>query len=83
MSANNTAKPSFLKLAIGWFDTTVQPENANMSKDPERWHWPVPFVILNLAPLAVFWVGWSWTAVAVAAFLYVVRMFGITGFYHR
>lgn len=83
MSVIAKAKPSFLKLAIGWFDTTVQPENANMSKDPEKWHWPVPFVILNLAPLAVFWVGWSWTAVAVAAFLYVVRMFGITGFYHR
>jgi stearoyl-CoA desaturase (Delta-9 desaturase) len=79
----SNSKPSFLKLAIGWFDTTVQPENANMSKDPDKWHWPVPFVILNAAPLAVFWVGWSWTAVAVAVFLYVVRMFGITGFYHR
>jgi stearoyl-CoA desaturase (delta-9 desaturase) len=28
-------------------------------------------------------VGWSWTAVAVAAGLYFVRMFAITGFYHR
>jgi stearoyl-CoA desaturase (delta-9 desaturase) len=33
--------------------------------------------------LAVFWVGWSWTAVAVAAGFYVLRMFAITGWYHR
>jgi stearoyl-CoA desaturase (delta-9 desaturase) len=33
--------------------------------------------------LGVFWVGWSWTAVAVAGGLYVVRMFSVTAFYHR
>ncbi|MDX2198254.1 MAG: acyl-CoA desaturase [Phycisphaerae bacterium] len=33
--------------------------------------------------LGVIWVGWSWVAVAVAAFLYFLRMFAITGFYHR
>jgi stearoyl-CoA desaturase (delta-9 desaturase) len=33
--------------------------------------------------LGIIWVGWSWTAIGVAAALYVVRMFGITGFYHR
>lgn len=77
-------KPSLLKTAIGWFDTKVQPEVANANtKDPEKWHWPVPFVALNLGCLAVFWVGWSWIAVAVAVALYGVRMFGITGFYHR
>ena len=27
--------------------------------------------------------GWSWTAVGVAAALYIVRMFAITGAYHR
>jgi len=31
----------------------------------------------------VIWVGWSWTSIAVAAGLYVLRMFAITGFYHR
>ena len=79
----STSKPTFLKLVQGWFDTELQPKNADMSQDPEKWHWPVPFVALNLGCLAVFWVGWSWTAVSVAAALYVVRMFGITGFYHR
>jgi len=33
--------------------------------------------------LGVFWVGWSWAAVVVATLLYLIRMFAITGFYHR
>ena len=31
----------------------------------------------------MLWVGWSCTAVAVAAALYLLRMFAVTGFYHR
>jgi len=31
----------------------------------------------------VFWVGWSWTAVGLAALLYLGRAFGLTAFYHR
>lgn len=33
--------------------------------------------------LGVFVVGWSWSALAVAGVLYAIRMFAITGFYHR
>ena len=43
----------------------------------------IPFIILHVGCLGVIWTGWSWTAVWVAAFLYVVRMFAITGIYHR
>jgi stearoyl-CoA desaturase (Delta-9 desaturase) len=43
----------------------------------------VPFIIMHAACLGVIWVGWSGTAVAVATALYVIRMFAITGFYHR
>ncbi len=43
----------------------------------------LPFLFLHLGCLGVIWVGWSWTAVVVAAFLYFARMFAITGFYHR
>ncbi|HUR81955.1 MAG TPA: acyl-CoA desaturase [Thermoanaerobaculia bacterium] len=48
-------------------------------------HWSrvVPFVLIHLPCVAVFWVGVSRTAVAVCAAMYVVRMFGITAFYHR
>jgi stearoyl-CoA desaturase (delta-9 desaturase) len=53
-----------------------------------------PFHPLNILKQSLFWaihlgcfavllVGVSWTAVAVCAALYVVRMFAITGVYHR
>ena len=38
---------------------------------------------MHAACLGVIWVGWSWTAVTVAVALYVLRMFWVTGFYHR
>ena len=38
---------------------------------------------MHAACLAVIWVGFSWVALVVAVALYVVRMFAITGFYHR
>jgi stearoyl-CoA desaturase (delta-9 desaturase) len=43
----------------------------------------LPFVFLHLGCLGVIWAGWSMTAVVVAVVLYLVRMFAITGFYHR
>jgi stearoyl-CoA desaturase (delta-9 desaturase) len=43
----------------------------------------VPFIFLHAGCLGVIWTGWSWTAVGIAAALYFVRMFAITGFYHR
>lgn len=43
----------------------------------------VPFVLLHLACLAVFWVGVSPVAIAICAFSYWLRMFAITAFYHR
>lgn len=41
------------------------------------------FVLFHLGCLGVFYVGFSWTALFVAFFLYFVRMFFITAFYHR
>jgi stearoyl-CoA desaturase (delta-9 desaturase) len=38
---------------------------------------------MHLGCLGVFWVGWGATALVVAFALYVVRAFGLTGFYHR
>ena len=43
----------------------------------------LPFVALHLGCLAVIWVGVSWWAAGFAALAYVIRMFGITGIYHR
>ena len=47
------------------------------------WLRAFPFVLIHLACLAVPLVGFSWVALGVAVGLYVVRMFAITGFYHR
>jgi len=43
----------------------------------------VPFLALHLACLGIFAVGWSPVAVWTAVALYIVRMFAVTGIYHR
>lgn len=68
-----------------WF-TNDPDEGIGLSElDNSRVEWfrTLPFWGVHLMCLGIIWVGWSWTAVGVAAALYVVRMFGITGFYHR
>jgi stearoyl-CoA desaturase (Delta-9 desaturase) len=47
------------------------------------WKRCVPFILLHIACLSVFWVGWSQVAVATAAVTYFTRVFGLTAFYHR
>jgi stearoyl-CoA desaturase (delta-9 desaturase) len=59
----------------------VSPEHP--SRQPIAWVRNSPFLLLHLLPLGIFFVGFSWVAVAVAVFLYAIRMFAITGFYHR
>lgn len=41
------------------------------------------FFLIHIGCLFVIYVGFSWTALALCAALYVVRMFAITGGYHR
>ncbi len=67
-----------------WFDNSVgaQPVSESEALDID-WVRSIPFVMLHLTCFAVIWVGWSWTAVLVAVSLYFLRMFAITGFYHR
>ena len=84
-----TGKPWHARLwrsIVCWFDSSAGA--AQISRDGAQarqidWTRVVPFVGLHLACLAVLWVGVSATAVAVAAGLYALRMFAITGFYHR
>jgi len=47
------------------------------------WRLGVPFVLIHVACLAVIAVGWSPIAVATCIGLYILRIFGITAFYHR
>jgi stearoyl-CoA desaturase (Delta-9 desaturase) len=65
-----------------WFDTSIAADPSGPA-DRIAWLRVLPFIGLHVACLAAFWVGVSPTAVSVAAGLYVVRMFAVTGFYHR
>jgi len=69
-----------------WFDSDFFPEGAETVRNrPDKFELRrcLPFLFLHLGCIGVLWVGWSWTSVLVAVLLYVVRMFAITGFYHR
>jgi stearoyl-CoA desaturase (Delta-9 desaturase) len=66
-----------------WFDTHAVPTATGSDADRIDWLRVLPFVLLHLGCLAVFWVGVSPVAVAIALILYALRMFAITAFYHR
>ncbi len=70
-----------LQKLVQWFDTSQAAEGG--PTDRVDWVRVIPFLGVHAMCLGVIWVGWSWTAVGVAAGLYAVRMFAITGFYHR
>ncbi len=67
-----------------WFDSSVNdgPVPESEFKDID-WVRGIPFLGLHLMCFGVIWVGWSWIAVLVAVLLYFIRMFAVTGFYHR
>jgi stearoyl-CoA desaturase (Delta-9 desaturase) len=74
------------RAVAAWFDSGALPAASGMPArevDGVEWARVLPFVGMHAACLAVFWVGTSAAAVAVAIALYLVRMFAITGFYHR
>jgi stearoyl-CoA desaturase (Delta-9 desaturase) len=75
-----------LKYALlRWLDSEAGIKNVDtegMEKSVD-WLRIFPFVLLHLGCLGVFWVGWSPVAVWTALVLYMIRMFAITGFYHR
>jgi stearoyl-CoA desaturase (delta-9 desaturase) len=72
---------------LKWLDNgslAAEPGAASGSlSDAIEWSRILPFIAMHLACLAVIWVGISWVAVIVALVAYVVRMFAITGLYHR
>jgi len=47
------------------------------------WLRVIPFILIHLAIFTVFFVGFSYTAFFVFVAMYGLRMFAITGFYHR
>ena len=67
-----------------WFDSYTD-SATEQDSHAHRIDWlrTIPFIALHLAALLVFVVGWSPVALIIAVALYALRMFAITGFYHR
>ena len=65
---------------LAWFDSEAVPEPKG---DGVAWLRILPFIGLHLACFSVFWVGYSHAALIALAVTYALRMFAITGFYHR
>ena len=75
-----------LSALVQWFDSDHAPGGAaRMRAEPDRVDWVrcLPFLVLHAGCLMVGWTGWSPVAVGTAVALYFLRMFAITGAYHR
>jgi len=68
-------------LILRWFDNNLTPVHTGPNKID--WARILPFIAIHLACFGVFFVGYSAFALGFAIFLYALRVFAITGFYHR
>ena len=76
----------FFSSLIQWVDSDYSvesPEAIRAQPDGVNLVRCIPFIILHLGCLGVIWAGWSWFAVWTAFALYVIRMFAVTGIFHR
>jgi len=81
-----TAAVPWWKDFVRWFDNeSTIPPSADATADKYKIDWLrlIPFISLHVGCFAVLWVGVSMAAVMIALLLYGLRMFAITGFYHR
>jgi len=92
MSKHKNSTTRSLTTIINWFDSYAETgdtaslnQHDTLSKTSSSLNWLriIPFLILHLACFAVIWVGWSPVAVIVSIGFYMLRMVGITAFYHR
>ena len=75
-----------LKSLMGWIDSwSVSTASSNLNTENRKIQWLriLPFILLHIACLGVFWVGVSWFAVVFMLVFYLIRMFAITAFFHR
>ena len=66
-----------------WFDTETTDNVDETNLDRVDLVRVMPFVLLHLSIASVIFVGWSPVALTAAVLAYAVRMFAITGAYHR
>lgn len=72
----------WLRSVVNWFDTSQKPVD-EATLDRIDWLRVMPFIGVHIACIGVFFVPFSWVAVGVGVFLYLLRMHAITGWYHR
>ena len=53
------------------------------TQDKVEWFRCVPYILIHLGALLVFFTPFAWPCLAVLALSYATRMFAITAFYHR
>ena len=76
-------KFNFLAKIATWFDSdALLPSKHGLDGGIDYWR-VVPFVLMHIACFALFLVGYSTFSILFAVALYALRMFAITGFYHR
>ncbi|MBE0437878.1 MAG: acyl-CoA desaturase, partial [Methylomicrobium sp.] len=67
---------------FSWFDSS-RVKIKDTESEKVDWLRVSPFILVHVACLLVFVVGWSPIVIVVALFSYFIRMFAITAFYHR
>jgi stearoyl-CoA desaturase (delta-9 desaturase) len=90
-SPSAAARPFLARVAHGiWialrqaWNSDFQPPGYEAPKDATfDLRRTAPYIVVHLGCVGLLWVGWSWFAVGAAVFLYLLRMFAITAFYHR
>jgi len=78
--------PRLFTALIQWIDSDYVPGDPHLVRqEPDRVDFVrcIPFIFLHLGCLGVIWTGVSPFAVWTAVALYFVRMFAVTGVYHR
>ena len=81
MPSRAKARPPLFMLR--WLDSWAGADSREDLPQKVDWIRVLPFIAMHLACFGVFFVGVSWFAVVFAFGFFVVRMFFITGFYHR
>lgn len=69
-----------------WIDSWSRPIQVQTSSSESKkiqWVRIIPFIILHVACLGIFYVGVSWFAVTFMLLFYLIRMFSIAAFFHR
>ena len=71
---------------MSWFDNRiVEAKYLNIELHGKEIDWArvIPYIIIHLSLISLFFVGVSEIAIAIFLIMYGIRMFAITGFYHR